>query len=83
MHLALTYSAYLELQALPDRDACLAIGEAMLKLQDNPTPKAAAVVCGDCLFLELGPHAILYQIETELNRIVVLGIVNSGWQTLH
>src|SRR5581483_9344436 len=74
--LNITYSAYRELELIPQSPLRL-IGEAIIGLADDPYPTGAAVLqgVGGCYYLAIDDYYILYHVDEEQDgALTVLGV---------
>ena len=81
--LNITYSAYRELELIPQRPL-RAIGEAIMGLADDPCPPGAAVLqgVGGCFYLAIDEYYILYHIDDD-EALTVLGVIQGAYHPLH
>jgi hypothetical protein len=82
--LSITYSAYRELEMVPQvplRD----IGEAIIGLADDPYPPGHALLSGNggCYYLAIDDWYILYHIDSGDEALTVLGVVQGPYHPLH
>jgi mRNA-degrading endonuclease RelE of RelBE toxin-antitoxin system len=81
--LNITYSAYRELETIPQtplRD----IGEAIIGLADDPYPPGSSLLkgVGGCYYLAIDDYYILYHIDEE-DGLTVLGVLHGPYHPLH
>ena len=83
--LNITYSAYRELELIPQSPLRL-IGEAIIGLADDPYPTGAAVLqgVGGCYYLAIDDYYILYHVDEEQDgALTVLGVLQGSYHPLH
>jgi len=81
--LTITYSAYRELETIPQtplRD----IGEAIMGLAEDPHPPGSAMLqgVGGCYYLAIDDYYILYHLDEE-DSLTVLGVLHGPYHPLH
>jgi len=81
--LNITYSAYRELETIPQsplRD----IGEAIIALADDPHPPGSSLLkgIGGCYYLAIDDYYILYHMDEE-EGLTVLGVLHGPYHPLH
>jgi mRNA interferase RelE/StbE len=81
--LNITYSAYRELETIPQsplRD----IGEAIIGLADDPHPPGSSLLqgIGGCYYLAIDDYYILYHLDDE-DGLTVLGVLHGPYHPLH
>jgi hypothetical protein len=81
--LNITYSAYRELETIPQsplRD----IGEAIIALADDPHPPGSSLLkgIGGCYYLAIDEYYILYHLDQE-DGLTVLGVLHGPYHPLH
>jgi hypothetical protein len=81
--LTITYSAYRELETIPQtplRD----IGEAIMALAEDPHPPGSSVLqgVGGCYYLAIDDYYILYHLDDE-DSLTVLGVLHGPYHPLH
>jgi len=80
--LNITYSAYRELELIP-QSPLRAIGEAIVSLADDPYPPGSALLQGvGCYYLTIDDYYILYHIDEE-GALTVLGVLQGPYHPLH
>jgi mRNA-degrading endonuclease RelE of RelBE toxin-antitoxin system len=81
--LNITYSAYRELELIP-QTPLRAIGEAIIQLADDPYPPGSAVLqgVGGCHYLAIDDYYILYHLDEE-DGLTVLGVLQGPYHPLH
>jgi hypothetical protein len=81
--LNITYSAYRELELIP-QSPLRAIGEAIIGLADDPHPPGSAILqgVGGCHYLAIDDYYILYHIDDE-DGLTVLGVLQGPYHPLH
>ena len=80
--LNITYSAYRELETIPQsplRD----IGEAIISLADDPRPPGSTILkgIGGCYYIAIDDYYILYHVDEE--GLTVLGVLHGPYHPLH
>ena len=80
--LNITYSAYRELETIPQsplRD----IGEAIISLAEDPHPPGATNLkgIGGCYYIAIDDYYILYHLDEE--GLTVLGVLHGPYHPLH
>jgi len=77
MKLSLTYSAFREMEQIP-QTPLREITEAILALAEDPLPATSAVLedQGGCLYIPVGEHCIVYHIGEDEHELTVLGVVD-------
>jgi len=81
--LNITYSAYRELETIPQsplRD----IGEAIIALAEDPHPPGSSLLkgIGGCYYLAIDDYYILYHVDEE-DGLTVLGVLPGPYHPLH
>ena len=81
--LNITYSAYRELETIPQsplRD----IGEAIISLAEDPHPPGATNLkgIGGCYYIAIDDYYILYHIDDD-GALTVLGVLDGPYHPLH
>jgi hypothetical protein len=81
--LNITYSAYRELETIPQtplRD----IGEAIIALADDPHPPGSSLLkgIGGCYYIAIDDYYILYHMDEE-DGLTVLGVLHGPYHPLH
>ena len=81
--LNITYSAYRELETIPQsplRD----IGEAIIALANDPHPPGSNLLkgIGGCYYLAIDDYYILYHVDQE-ESLTVLGVLHGPYHPLH
>ena len=81
--LNITYSAYRELELIP-QTPLRAIGEAIIGLADDPHPPGSAILqgVGGCHYLAIDDYYILYHLDEE-DGLTVLGVLQGPYHPLH
>ena len=82
--LAMTYSAYREIELVPVNQA-EEVSRAILDLADDPQP-AGALRCVDvkgCYYLPVHGWYVLYHLSSDLARLTVLGVLDGATHTVH
>ena len=81
--LNITYSAYRELELIPQSPLRL-IGEAIIGLAEDPYPPGATLLqgVGSCYYLAIDDYYILYHIDDEAG-LTVLGVLQGPYHPLH
>ena len=81
--LNITYSAYRELETIPQsplRD----IGEAIISLAEDPLPPGSTNLkgIGGCYYIAIDDYYILYHLDEE-EGLTVLGVLHGPYHPLH
>jgi len=81
--LNITYSAYRELETIPQsplRD----IGEAIIGLAEDPHPPGSSFLqgVGGCYYLAIDDYYILYHLDED-DGLTVLGVLHGAYHPLH
>ena len=81
--LNITYSAYRELETIPQsplRD----IGEAIISLAEDPHPPGSTNLkgIGGCYYIAIDDYYILYHLDEE-DGLTVLGVLHGPYHPLH
>jgi mRNA-degrading endonuclease RelE of RelBE toxin-antitoxin system len=81
--LNITYSAYRELELIP-QSPLRAIGEAIIQLADDPFPPGSSALqgVGGCHYLAIDDYYILYYMDDE-EGLTVLGVLQGPYHPLH
>ena len=81
--LNITYSAYRELEQIPQSPLRM-IGEAIIGLADDPYPPGSTLLqgVGGCYYLAIDDYYILYHIDEEA-ALTVLGVLQGPYHPLH
>lgn len=81
--LNITYSAYRELESIP-QSPLRHIGEAIVALADDPHPPGSALLqgIGGCYYLAIDDYYILYHLDDE-DGLTVLGVLQGPYHPLH
>lgn len=81
--LNITYSAYRELEGIP-QSPLRHIGEAIIALADDPHPPGSALLqgIGGCYYLAIDDYYILYHLDEE-DALTVLGVLQGPYHPLH
>lgn len=81
--LNITYSAYRELEMIPQSPLRL-IGEAIIGLADDPYPPGSSLLqgVGGCHYLAIDEYYILYHVDDE-GALTVLGVLQGSYHPLH
>ena len=82
--LNITYSAYRELELIPQNPLRL-IGEAIIGLADDPYPAGSALLqgVGGCYYLAIDDDYILYHVDDDDGSLTVLGVLQGSYHPLH
>ena len=83
MRLNITYSAYRELELIPQAPL-RHIGEAIIALAENPYPPGSSLLqgIGGCFYLAIDNYYILYHIDDD-GALTVLGVLDGQYHPLH
>jgi mRNA-degrading endonuclease RelE of RelBE toxin-antitoxin system len=81
--LNITYSAYRELETIPQsplRD----IGEAIIALAEDPHPPGSNLLkgIGGCYYIAIDDYYILYHVDHD-DGLTVLGVLHGPYHPLH
>jgi hypothetical protein len=81
--LNITYSAYRELELIP-QNPLRHIGEAIIALAEDPYPPGSALLqgVGGCHYLAIDNYYILYHVDEE-GCLTVLGVLDGPYHPLH
>jgi mRNA-degrading endonuclease RelE of RelBE toxin-antitoxin system len=81
--LNITYSAYRELEMIP-QDPLRLIGQAIIGLADDPYPPGSSLLqgVGGCYYLAIDDYYILYHVDDE-GCLTVLGVLQGPYHPLH
>ena len=81
--LNITYSAYRELEGIP-QSPLRHIGEAIIALADDPHPPGSSLLqgIGGCYYLAIDDYYILYHLDEE-DALTVLGVLQGPYHPLH
>jgi hypothetical protein len=84
IELAMTYSAYREIEMVPNGDTDT-ISHAILDLAEDPQPVGAVMLEGakGCYFLPVGEWYVLYHLSAGMECLTVLGVLDSPQHTVH
>jgi len=84
LELAMTYSAYREMELVP---CSLAedVSQAILDLAEDPQPEAAVMLddAKGCYYLAVDEWYILYHLTEDYDCLTVLGVLEGAQHTLH
>ncbi len=85
-HLNITYSAYREMEMIP-QSPLTAIGEAIIALADDPHPPGSSLLkgIGGCYYLPVDNYYILYRVDDDQgsDEVNVLGVLNGPYHPLY
>ena len=81
--LNITYSAYRELELIP-QVPLRHIGEAIIGLAEDPYPPGSSLLqgIGGCYYLAIDDYYILYHLD-ENDALTVLGVLHGAYHPLH
>ena len=81
--LNITYSAYRELEMIP-QVPLRHIGEAIIGLAEDPYPPGSSLLqgIGGCYYLAIDNYYILYHIDDD-GALTVLGVLDGPYHPLH
>jgi hypothetical protein len=84
LELAMTYSAYREMELVP-RTAADHVSEAILDLAQNPRPEEAVMLedAKGCYYLAVDGWYILYHLTEALDCLTILGVLDGPEHTVH
>ena len=84
IELAMTYSAYREIELVP-RDHVDHVSEAILDLAEDPHPDAAVMLedARGCYYLAVDGWYILYHLSEKMDCLTVLGVLDGPEHTVH
>jgi len=84
LELAMTYSAYREMELVP-RTAADHVSEAILDLAQNPRPEEAVMLedAKGCYYLAVDGWYILYHLTVALDCLTILGVLDGPDHTVH
>ena len=84
LDLAMTYSAYREMELVPRRTVDR-VSEAILSLAQDPTPDDSYMIedARGCYYLPVGDWYILYHLSEGLDSLTVLGVLDGPEHTVH
>lgn len=81
--LNMTYSAYRELDLLP-QSPMKAVGEAIIALANDPYPPGSAALqgIGGCHYLAIDDYYILYAVD-DREDLTILGVLQGSYHPIH
>lgn len=81
--LNITYSAYRELESIP-QSPLRNIGEAIIALAEDPYPPGSSLLqgVGGCYYLAIDDYYILYHLDDD-EGLTVLGVLHGPYHPLH
>jgi len=84
LELAMTYSAYREMELVP-QTAADHVSEAILDLAQNPRPEEAVMLedAKGCYYLAVDGWYILYHLTEALDCLTILGVLDGPDHTVH
>ena len=84
LDLAMTYSAYREIEMVP-RSIVEEVSQAILRLAEDPRPDGAVMLedAKGCYYLAVEEWYILYHLSEGLDSLTVLGVLNGPNHTVH
>jgi hypothetical protein len=84
LELAMTYSAYREIELVP-QSAVDDVSEAILALAEDPQPDGAVMLddAKGCYYLAVDGWYILYHLSESLDCLTVLGVLDGPDHTVH
>ena len=84
LDLAMTYSAYREIEMVP-RGIVEEVSQAILRLAEDPRPEGAVMLedAKGCYYLAVEDWYILYHLSEGLDSLTVLGVLNGPNHTVH
>lgn len=82
--LAMTYSAYREMELVPRRSVDR-VSEAILSLAQDPRPDDSYMIedARGCYYLPVDDWYILYHLSEGLDSLTVLGVLDGPEHTVH
>lgn len=82
--MAMTYSAYREMEMVPNAVA-EAVSKAILSLADDPKPRRAVRLdqAKGCYYLPVRGWYVLYHLSRDLDSLTVLGVLDGPYHTVH
>ena len=84
LDLAMTYSAYREIEMVP-RESVENVSQAILGLAADPMPDGAVMLedARGCYYLAVDGWYILYHLSEGLDALTVLGVLDGPEHTVH
>jgi hypothetical protein len=84
LDLAMTYSAYREIEMVP-RESVENVSQAILGLAVDPMPDGAVMLedARGCYYLAVDGWYILYHLSEGLDALTVLGVLDGPEHTVH
>jgi hypothetical protein len=84
LELAMTYSAYREIELVPQRSVD-GVSEAILALANDPQPDGAVMLddAKGCYYLAVEGWYILYHLSEGMECLTVLGVLDGPDHTVH
>ena len=84
LELAMTYSAYREIEMVPQQRVD-AVSDAILALADDPQPEGAVMLedAKGCYYLAVDGWYVLYHLSENMDCLTVLGVLDGPHHTLH
>ncbi len=84
LELAMTYSAYREMELVPCSVA-EDVSQAILDLAENPQPEGAVMLedAKGCYYLAVDAWYILYHLTEDYDCLTVLGVLEGAQHTVH
>lgn len=84
LELAMTYSAYREMELVPARTA-EHVSQAILDLAEEPRPEGAVMLedAKGCYYLAVDEWYILYHLTEDIDCLTVLGVLFGAQHTVH
>jgi hypothetical protein len=84
LDLAMTYSAYREIEMVPRRSV-EHVSQAILGLAEDPMPEGAVMLedAKGCYYLAVDGWYILYHLSDTLDALTVLGVLDGPEHTVH
>ena len=84
LDLAMTYSAYREMELVP-QSTVDRVSEAILSLAQDPRPDESYMIedARGCYYLPVDDWYILYHLSEELDSLTVLGVLDGPEHTVH
>jgi hypothetical protein len=84
LELAMTYSAYREIEMVPSTTVDF-VSEAILDLAEDPRPDGAVMLddVKGCYYLAVDDWYILYHLNESMDCLTILGVLDGPDHTVH